>query len=74
MIFSSRIEGKQHKRILEIGPGGLPHPASDVWLDYDFDEAERVRQSGGVLRDRGCFKGQTYSKFRHKRRIWRFSF
>lgn len=48
MIFSPRIEGKQHKRILEIGPGGLPHPASDVWLDYDFDEAERVRQSGGA--------------------------
>lgn len=48
MFFNPRIE-KKHKRILEIGPGGLPHPASDVWLDYDFDEEERVRQSGGVV-------------------------
>ncbi|MEQ9363131.1 MAG: class I SAM-dependent methyltransferase [Leptospirales bacterium] len=53
MFFNPRIDRKKHKRILEIGPGGLPHPASDAWLDYDFDEAERVRQSGGAQPARG---------------------
>lgn len=47
MFFQPEISSK-HQRILEIGPGGLPHRASSVWLDYDFDEAERERQAGGA--------------------------
>ena len=52
MFFRPRIQ-RSHKRILEIGPGALPHPLSDVWLDYDFDDAERKLQSGGAEPARG---------------------
>jgi hypothetical protein len=32
--------------ILEVGPGANPYEYSDVWLDYDFDDTERFKQSG----------------------------
>lgn len=34
--------------VLEIGPGALPFKLSDVWLDIDFSEKDKVVQSGGV--------------------------
>ncbi|MCB1304762.1 MAG: methyltransferase domain-containing protein [Leptospiraceae bacterium] len=52
MFFRPRIT-RSHKRILEIGPGALPFPLSDVWLDYEFDPEERKLQSGGVEPARG---------------------
>lgn len=32
--------------VLEVGPGALPFKYSDLWLDFLFDEKERLAQSG----------------------------
>lgn len=51
MFFSHRIRqiGKSD-RVLEIGPGGTPHPRSDVFLERLFSEEEANRQRGGVAK------------------------
>lgn len=35
-------------RVLEIGPGGTPHPRSDVLLEHRFDEDAALLQRGGT--------------------------
>lgn len=35
-------------RVLEIGPGGTPHPAADVLLERRFSKAEAQAQRGGT--------------------------
>lgn len=49
MFFPERISGiKTGDRVLEIGPGGSPHPRSNVFLEMQFDderEAEIQRSS-----------------------------
>ncbi len=49
MFFPERIRqiGKTD-RVLEIGPGGSPHPRSDVLLERRFTEDEASRQRGGT--------------------------
>ena len=34
-------------RVLEIGPGGTPHPRADVFLELRYDDAERFRRQRG---------------------------
>ncbi|MFZ3071953.1 MAG: class I SAM-dependent methyltransferase [Thermodesulfobacteriota bacterium] len=39
MFFSERIKSiKPDDRVLEIGPGGSPHPKADILLEYDFKD------------------------------------
>jgi SAM-dependent methyltransferase len=38
MFFPELIQSiKAGDRVLEIGPGGSPHPRADIFLEYDFD-------------------------------------
>jgi SAM-dependent methyltransferase len=38
MFFPELIQSiKAADRVLEIGPGGSPHPRADIFLEYDFD-------------------------------------
>lgn len=47
MFFADRIRSIQPSdRVLEVGPGGTPHPRSDVLLERDFDVAEAAAQRG----------------------------
>ena len=47
MFFNERIKSiKPGDRVLEVGPGGAPHPRSDVLLEYEFTEAEASAQRG----------------------------
>lgn len=48
MFFPERIKNiKPSDRVLEIGPGGLPHHRSDVFLEKIFDDPhEEVAQRG----------------------------
>ncbi len=49
MFFSDRITKIQPgDRVLEIGPGGLPHPRSDVFLELQLEEAELAAQRGNA--------------------------
>ncbi|MGE0636643.1 MAG: methyltransferase domain-containing protein [Bacteroidia bacterium] len=49
MFFHDRIKSiKQTDKVLEIGPGGNPHPRSNVLLEKKFDTAEWFAQSGNV--------------------------
>ena len=51
MFFPKKITGiKESDKVLEVGPGGLPHPRADVFLDLDpkhfKDSIEESRQRG----------------------------
>jgi len=47
MFFPEKITGiKKKDRVLEIGPGGLPHARSDVYLEKKFNEIEAHQQRG----------------------------
>jgi SAM-dependent methyltransferase len=48
MFFAERVRSiKETDRVLEVGPGGTPHPRSDVLLEYRFDsEVEAEGQRG----------------------------
>ncbi|MBE9064947.1 class I SAM-dependent methyltransferase [cf. Phormidesmis sp. LEGE 11477] len=48
MFFPEMVtQIKDHYRVLEIGPGALPHPRADVALELDYaSEEERIRQRG----------------------------
>ncbi len=46
MFYTPRIKDDTFP-ILEIGPGALPFHLSDVWLDIDFSEEDKIIQSGG---------------------------
>jgi FkbM family methyltransferase len=49
MFFPNRITKIQPgDRVLEIGPGGLPHPRSDVFLELALDEDSLVAQRGNA--------------------------
>lgn len=38
MFFPKLLKSiKASDRVLEIGPGGSPHPRSDIFLEYDFE-------------------------------------
>lgn len=40
MFFPERITKiAPNDRVLEIGPGGLPHPRSDVFLELEYDDS-----------------------------------
>ncbi len=40
MFFPHLIQSiKPTDRVLEVGPGGSPHPRSDIFLEYRFDSA-----------------------------------
>ncbi|MCX7249383.1 MAG: methyltransferase domain-containing protein [Burkholderiales bacterium] len=51
MLFPEKITQIQAKdKVLEIGPGALPHSRSDAFLELNFqDDLERILQRGGVL-------------------------
>jgi SAM-dependent methyltransferase len=47
MFFSERIQSiKDSDRVLEIGPGGDPHPRSDILLEIEADQSELEAQRG----------------------------
>lgn len=53
MFFSDRIKNiERNDRVLEIGPGGSPHPRADIFLDLDpatfKDEEEALYQRGSA--------------------------
>lgn len=57
MFFPNRIRSiRPGDRVLEVGPGGSPHPRADVLLDRYFDDQEAFEQRGRTappgLRDR----------------------
>lgn len=48
MFFSERIKSiKATDKVLEIGPGGTPHPRSDVLLEKIFDEPGEAKEQRG---------------------------
>jgi SAM-dependent methyltransferase len=48
MFFPERIKGiKTNDKILEIGPGGTPHPRSDVFLEKLFNIPDEARGQRG---------------------------
>lgn len=48
MFFHDRITGiRPGDRVLEIGPGGTPHPRSDVLLERNFDSASEAEEQRG---------------------------
>ena len=49
MFFPERVRSiKIGDRVLEVGPGGTPHPRSDVFLEKRFSENEAKAQRGHV--------------------------
>ncbi len=49
MFFPEKITKiRPTDRVMEVGPGSLPSPRSDVWLDYLFDEKDELKQSGNI--------------------------
>lgn len=50
MFFPERITGiNSSDLVLEVGPGGTPHPRSDFFLEYDFnDESIQKLQRGNA--------------------------
>jgi SAM-dependent methyltransferase len=49
MFFASLIRSiPPHGRVLDVGPGGTPHPRANVLLERDFDAAEAAAQRGHV--------------------------
>lgn len=67
MFFAERVRSiKKTDRVLEVGPGGTPHPRSDVLLEYRFDserEAEGQRGYAPPLRSRKPVIHYTGTKF-----------
>jgi len=49
MFFPERIVSiKDNDRVLEVGPGGSPHPRSDVLLEKKFNGCDAREQRGGT--------------------------
>ncbi len=46
MFFPERIHIPANARVLEVGPGGTPHPRADVLLERHFTEKEAAAQRG----------------------------
>ena len=48
MFYANRVAGiGRGDRVLEVGPGGRPHPRSDVLLEYDFGDPDEARRQRG---------------------------
>lgn len=48
MFFPELIKSiKPSDRVLEIGPGGTPHPRADILLEYDFGSASAAEAQRG---------------------------
>src|SRR2546430_6342369 len=48
MFFPELIKSiKPSDRVLEIGPGGTPHPRADILLEYDFTSASTAEAKRG---------------------------
>jgi len=48
MFFPELIKNiKNSDRVLEVGPGGCPHPRSDVFLEKYFDNVDEFREQRG---------------------------
>ena len=50
MFFPERVRTiKPSDRVLEVGPGGVPHPRADIFLEKIFDDPEQAKgQRGGA--------------------------
>ncbi|HSI11610.1 MAG TPA: methyltransferase domain-containing protein [Chthoniobacter sp.] len=48
MFFPERIHIRPGDRVLEVGPGGTPHPRATVLLERRFTEQEAAAQRGNV--------------------------
>ena len=54
MFFPERIRSiRNTDRVLEIGPGGSPHPRSDILLEKKFEN----------LKEAEAQRGDIYAKF-----------
>jgi SAM-dependent methyltransferase len=53
MFFPEKITLiRPEDKVLEIGPGGSPHPRSDAFLELNFDSSEeKISQRGGALEE-----------------------
>lgn len=52
MFFPERITGiKPTDKVLEIGPGGNPHPRADVLLELSYDNAAIAKMQRGNTED-----------------------
>lgn len=48
MFYPDKIKSiKETDKVLEIGPGSLPHPRSDIFLELNFESAEKEREQRG---------------------------
>lgn len=50
MFFPERVQSiKKYDKVLEVGPGATPHPRSDIFLEFKYENTdERIEQSGYV--------------------------
>jgi ubiquinone/menaquinone biosynthesis C-methylase UbiE len=67
MFFPELIKSiKSSDRVLEVGPGGEPHPRSDVFLEYEFEsqaQAESQRAYAAPLKTKKpivFYKGEVF--------------
>ncbi|MBD1906678.1 class I SAM-dependent methyltransferase [Funiculus sociatus GB2-A5] len=50
MFFPELIKSiKPSDRVLEIGPGGNPHPRADILLEYEFDSPDMAEAQRGYV-------------------------
>jgi hypothetical protein len=48
MFFPERVQSiHKSDRVLEIGPGGTPHPRADIFLEYDFESPALAKSQRG---------------------------
>lgn len=63
MFFPKLIKSiRPSDRVLEIGPGGTPHPRSDVFLEYDFESAVVAESQRGYQKNLKTQKPVIYYK------------
>jgi SAM-dependent methyltransferase len=63
MFFPGLVQSiKASDRVLEIGPGGSPHPRADIFLEYDFDSLSLAEAQRGYDRPLKTDKPITYYK------------
>lgn len=48
MFYANKIKSiKEKDKVLEIGPGSLPHSRSDVFLELSYDDEEQAKEQRG---------------------------
>ena len=63
MFFPKLIKSiRPSDRVLEIGPGGTPHPRSDVFLEYEFESAVVAESQRGYQKTLKTQKPVVYYK------------